>query len=120
MNANPRKKHVGDCVIRAIAIATNQSWLDVYDELFLYGREEYDMMSSNSVWWMMLYDMGFEPFVLPDACPECVTVREFTKYFPVGTYIIGTGSHAVAVIDGNYYDTWDSGNTVPAYFFKVN
>lgn len=120
LNPNPRKKHVGDCVIRAIAIATNQSWLDVYDELFLYGREEYDMMASNNVWGLMLYDMGFEPFILPDACPECVTVREFTRMFPVGTYIVGTGSHAVAVIDGNYYDTWDSGNAVPAYFFKVN
>lgn len=119
LNPNPRKKHVGDCVIRAIAIATNQSWLDVYDELFLYGREEYDMMASNNVWGLMLYDMGFEPFILPDACPECVTVREFTRMFPVGTYIVGTGSHAVAVIDGNYYDTWDSGNAVPAYFFKV-
>lgn len=120
LNPNPRKKHVGDCVIRAIAIATNQSWLDVYDELFLYGREEYDMMASNDVWGLMLYDMGFDPFILPDACPECVTVREFARLFPVGTYIIGTGSHAVAVIDGNYYDTWDSGNAVPAYFFKVN
>jgi len=120
LNPNPRKKHVGDCVIRAIAIATNQSWLDVYDELFLYGREEYDMMASNNVWGLMLYDMGFDPFILPDACPECVTVREFTRMFPVGTYIVGTGSHAVAVIDGNYYDTWDSGNAVPAYFFKVN
>ena len=120
LNPNPRKKHVGDCVIRAIAIATNQSWLDVYDELFLYGREEYDMMSSNATWGLMLYDMGFDPFILPDACPECVTVREFTRMFPVGTYIVGTGSHAVAVIDGNYYDTWDSGNAVPAYFFKVN
>lgn len=120
LNPNPRKKHVGDCVIRAISIATNQSWLDVYDELFLYGREEYDMMESNNVWGRMLYDMGFEPFILPDACPECVTVREFTRMFPVGTYIVGTGSHAVAVIEGNYYDTWDSGNAVPAYFFKVN
>ena len=120
LNPNPRKKHVGDCVIRAIAIATDQSWLDVYDELFLYGREEYDMMASNNVWGLMLYDMGFDPFILPDACPECVTVREFTRMFPVGTYIVGTGSHAVAVIDGNYYDTWDSGNAVPAYFFKVN
>lgn len=120
LNANPRKKRVGDCVIRAIAIATNQSWLDVYDDLFLYGREEYDMMSSNDVWGLMLYDMGFEPFVLPDACPECVTVREFARMFPVGRYIVGTGDHAVAVIDGNWIDTFDSGELVPSYFFVVD
>lgn len=106
-------------MIRAIAVATNQSWLDVYDELFLYGREEFDMPSSNTTWGLMLYDMGFEPFVLPDACPECVTVREFARMFPVGRYIVGTGDHAVAVIDGNWIDTFDSGELVPSYFFVV-
>ena len=34
-------------------------------------------------------------------------------------YLIGTGSHAVAVIDGDYYDSWDSGNEIPAYFWRV-
>ena len=77
------------------------------------------MPSSNEAWGLYLYRMGFEPFILPDACPECVTVREFARRFPHGRYIIGTGNHAVAVIGGNYIDTWDSGDCVPSYFFKV-
>lgn len=105
--------------MRAIAVATGMRWEDVYADLFLYGLDDYDMMNSNVVWGEMLYDMGFEPFMLPDACPKCVTVREFARRFPVGRYIVGTGSHAVAVINGRYFDTWDSGNTKPAYFFKV-
>lgn len=119
INANPAGKRVGDCVIRAISIATGKPWLEVYDELFLTGRGEFDMMSSNDVWGLYLYRMGFNPFILPEACPECVTIKEFARRFPVGTYIIGTGSHAVAVIDGNYYDTWDSGFIIPEYFFEV-
>lgn len=119
LNANPAHRRVGDCVIRAIAVATGRPWVDVYDDLYWVGRERFDMMNSNEAWGWYLYDLGFEPFVLPEACPECVTVREFARRFHDGAYIVGTGSHAVAVVDGNYYDTWDSGNQIPAYFFKV-
>lgn len=120
VNANPEQKDVGDCVIRAIAIATGNDWETVYDALYRYGRFSHDLPNSNEVWGRLLYDMGFDPFILPDVCPECVTVKAFANRFPRGTYIIGTGSHAVCVIDGNYYDTWDSGNVVPAYFFIVD
>lgn len=120
VNPNPRRKRVSDCVIRAIAIATGQSWRQVYAALCLVGWNEADMPSSNATWGLYLYLLGFDPFILPDACPQCVTVRAFCRYFPRGTFIIGTGSHAVCVIDGDYFDTWDSGVTVPAYFFRVD
>ena len=118
-NPNPAKKEVPDCVVRAIAIATWQTWLDVYDAICAEGREEFNMPSVNSVWGKYLFGLGFEPFILPYACPECVTVRAFCRMYPHGVYIIGTGSHAVAVIDGNYYDSWDSGREVPSYFWRV-
>ena len=119
INPNPAKKETGDCVVRAIATATGQSWLKVYDALYEVGREECDLMNADAVWGLYLYRLGFEPFLLPDACPECVTVREFCKRFPRGIYIIGTGNHAVAVLDGDYYDSWDSGKTVPSYFWRI-
>lgn len=118
-NVNPRNRRVGDCVVRAISTATGMPWRQVYAELASVGYVEADMMSSNDVWGLYLYLLGFEPFVLPDACPECVTVREFARYFPVGTYIIGTGNHAVAVINGNWIDTFNSADLVPSYFFIV-
>ena len=120
LNVNPSGKRVGDCVIRAIAVATGKPWTEVYDELYRVGRAEYSMMSANDVWGLMLYRMGFEPFILPDSCPDCVTVREFARHYPKGRYIVGTGSHAVAVVNGNYIDAWDSGDCTPAYFFKVS
>ena len=108
-----------DCVVRAIAVATNRPWLDVYDDLYRVGRERYDMMNSNESWGTYLYRLGFQPFLLPESCPQCVTVKEFCRYFPRGRYIIGTGSHAIAIINGNYYDTFDSGGLTPSYFFEV-
>lgn len=106
-------------MIRAIAVATGKTWEQVFDDLYSVGRSEFDMMSSNVVWGLYLYRLGFQPFLLPESCPSCVTIKEFTRYFPRGRYIIGTGTHAVAIIDGDYYDTWDSGNLVPSYFFEV-
>ena len=118
-NPNPAHQYVDDCVVRAIAITTNRTWTDVYDDLCLLGRRVYNMPSSNSVWGRYLYEIGFKPFIISESCPSCITVREFTKKYPYGTYIIGTGSHAIAVIDGDYYDTGDSGNEVPSYFWKI-
>jgi len=118
-NPNPSQKQVPDCVIRAISIALNRDWYQVYDELCWLGRQECNMPSADSVWGKYLYQKGFEPFLLPDICPRCLSVRAFCNWFPKGIYIIGTGSHAVAVIDGNYYDSWDSGNEIPSFFWQI-
>ena len=36
---------------------------------------------------------------------------------PEGKYLLATGTHVVTVIDGDYYDTWDSGDEIPIYYF---
>ena len=119
-NPNPAKKQVPDCVIRAICIALNKPWLEVSDELYYqFARREYSVTCDDNIWGHYLYSLGFEPFLLPFTCPKCVTVNEFTKMYPKGIYIIGTGKHAVAVIDGNYYDSWDSGNEIPSFFWRI-
>ena len=119
-NPNPLKKEVPDCVIRAISIALNRPWVVVYDDLCALGREECNIPSAYSVWGRYLFNRGFEPFMLPSVCPRCTTIDEFTKMYPKGVYIIGTGSHAVAVIDGNYFDSWDSGQEVATFFWRIS
>ena len=118
-NPNPDGKEVPDCVVRAISTALNMRWLDVYDDLCQLGRQRFNMPSADSVWGEYLYLQGFEPFLLPSVCPACITIEEFCRHYPIGTYIIGTGSHAVAVIDGNYYDSWNSGREIPTFFWKI-
>lgn len=118
-NPNPGRKEVPDCVVRAITLATHRTWLGVYDDLCNLGRSEYNMPSADQVWGKHLYLLGAEPFLLPASCPQCVTIRDFARMYPRGVYVIGTGSHAVAVIDGDYYDSWDSGNEVPSFFWRL-
>lgn len=118
-NPNPLGKQTSDCVVRAIAIATNKSWRRVYGDLCELGGIECEMPNSNYLWGLYLIEQGFEQFLLPESCPKCVTVRAFCERFPEGTYVIGTGSHAVAVIDGDYFDSWDSGSETPTYFWRM-
>ena len=118
-NPNPLGKQTSDCVIRAIAVATGQSWKRTYRELCELGEIEAEMPNVNYVWGLYLRDKGAAQFLLPESCPACITVRAFCEKYPVGIYVIGTGTHAVAVIDGDYYDALDSGNEVPSYFWRV-
>ena len=117
-NPNPVRDDEPDCVVRAISIATGLSWDEVHRELSEMSREMGTMPSVNWLWGLWLKKHGFEAFSLPESCPECTTVGEFCRRYPEGTYIIGTGSHAVCIRDGNAYDSWNSLGTVPTYFFK--
>lgn len=118
-NPNPLGKQTGDCVIRALCIALEQSWKRTYRELCDLGEIEAEMPNTNSVWGLYLKLHGAEQFLLPDDCPQCVTVRAFCERYPEGVYVIGTGTHAVACIDGDYLDSFDSGSESPAYFWRV-
>lgn len=117
-NPNPLGLSVGDCTVRAISKVTGLSWQETYLYLLIQGYMMSDMPSANRVWGELLKSFGFKRQLLPDTCPDCYTICDFCRDNPIGTYLLGTGEHVVAVIDGNYYDSWDSGNEIPIYFFE--
>lgn len=117
-NPNPKGKLVGDCVIRGISGITDQTWDKTYTSICLEGFDIKDMPSSNSVWANYLISKGFGRNLLKEECPLCYTVKDFCEEFNRGTYLLATGSHVVAVIDGDYYDAWDSGNEIPLYYWS--
>lgn len=113
INPNPNGIYVEDCVVRAICIATDRTWDDVFVHLCLQAFIIKNMPSVSNVWGSYLKLIGFVPYALPSNCPDCYTVREFCKDNRYGTFILQTSSHVIAIIDGNYCDTWDSGDEVP-------
>ena len=117
-NANPSGKHVGDCVIRAIATVLGDTWEAISSDLSMMELKMYDMSNSDTVWGEYLHLNGFVKSILPHPCPNCVTVKEFCQMFPHGRYVVATGSHVIAVIDGNYYDTSDTGNEILIYYWR--
>ena len=116
-NLNPNYERVGDCVIRAISKVLGQSWDRTYIDLAVLGLRMKDMMSSNVVWSTYLHDKGFSRYSIPNTCPDCYTISDFAKDHPYGTYLVATGKHVVAVMDGCYFDTWNCGEEIPIYYF---
>lgn len=117
-NPNPRGKRTGDCVIRAVALVTGQDWEQAYINICAQGYEMADMPSTNSVWGAYLREVGFTREAIPNTCPDCYTISDFCHDHPSGTFAVATGSHVVAVVNGDYYDAWDSGNEVPTYYYR--
>lgn len=117
-NPNPQAARVGDCVIRAVSFATGQSWEKTYLDLCVYGLINCDLPSSNNVWGRYLRDKGFRRYMVPDTCPSCYTVKDFTEDHPKGEYILAISGHVVAVKDGCHYDTWDSSDEIVVFYWK--
>lgn len=117
-NPNKNGKSTGDCVVRAISKVINQSWDDTYWDLCEEGYILGDWGDSNIVWDSYLRKCGFVRRIIPNTCPECYTVREFCYEHSYGVFVLATGSHVIAVIDGDYYDSWDSGNEIPIYYYE--
>lgn len=116
-NLNPLGKSVGDCTIRAIALLTGDSWDNIFIDICVLALRMADMPSSNAVWSTYLSNRGYIRRSLPNTCPFCYSVKDFCIDHPSGTYLLATGSHVVTCIDGNYHDTWDSGDENPVYFW---
>ena len=117
-NPNYLDKHTGDCTIRALSIVLGKTWVWTYLELCIQGLIMAQMPSENPVWDAYLRSKGFQREVIPNTCPDCYTVKDFCDDHKSGIYVLGTGNHVVAVVDGNYIDDWDSGNEVPLFVWS--
>lgn len=116
-NPNPAGRSVGDCAVRAIAKALDLDWDKAYATIVSNGFMMKDMPSSNGVWGAVLLQNGFKREAIPDSCPDCYTAEDFCNDHPKGVYVLGFGSHVATAIDGTLYDSWDSSQEVPQYYW---
>ena len=115
---NPQGKKTDDCVIRALTKALGVDWDTASVYAIVQQIRDADLYTKNYVWGNLLLRNGFEKHHVPDTCPDCYTVKDFCEDHPKGLYIVGTGEHVLPVIDGNYLDTWDSGEAVPIVYYS--
>lgn len=117
-NPNPAGRSIGDCVVRAIAKALGMDWETAYVALAAIGLEMKDLPNADTVWGAYLRRKGFRRKHIDDE-REGYTVAEFADDHPRGTFVLSIpGRHAVTVHDGAYYDSWDSGAEMPAYYYE--
>lgn len=118
LNVNPDKNLAPDCTIRAITVLTGLTWEEVYDGVCAEGKLMHNMPSSNAVWSSYLLKLGYKRTPMPNTCPDCYTVDDFCHEHQTGKYLLALFEHVVAVVDGYYYDTWDSGRKVVLYYWE--
>lgn len=117
-NPNPAGRSVGDCAVRALSKALDQTWEETYAGLALEGFIRGDLPNADSVWGPYLRERGFRRHLLPDTCPDCSTAADFAAANPFGIFILSMpGRHVLAVVDGVLYDSWDSGGEIPVYYW---
>lgn len=116
-NPNPVGRKVGDCAVRALSKALKLDWETTYMKIAIAGLDMGDMPSADSVWGAVLRQNGFYSKTIPDSCPFCYTAEEFAKDHPEGTFVLGFGGHVATVVDGDLYDSWDSSQEVPVYYW---
>lgn len=117
-NPSPAGRHVGDCSVRAVAKALNTDWETAYAMIATMGFAMNDVPSSNSVWGAVLRQHGFNRSGIPNTCPDCYTAEEFARDHPKGVYVLGFWNHVATVKDGKIWDSWDSSQEIPQYYWQ--
>ena len=114
---NPSGRHVGDCSIRALSVALGIDWETAYALAALNGYLMNDVISADSVWGSVLRQNGFYRHAIPNSCPDCYTIEDFAKDHPQGVYVVGTGTHVCTIRDGIVFDSWDSTQEIPQFYW---
>ena len=112
-NKKDLKDKVGDCQARALSKVLGLTWVEAFDvtipicrELQTYTFFDCDLNKTKEA----MGRMGFEYTGISNKRgSKRPTVDGFAKDHPQGSYIVTVARHVVAVVDGKYYDTWDSG-----------
>lgn len=103
LNVNPDGRTEGDCVIRAITLASGLPYEEVEDKLWLTA----ELLNCD-----MLCRFCYKNFIENVLCYEEVetddmTVEEFADTHPFGTYLIRIPNHLTICINDTIYDIWD-------------
>lgn len=117
-NPNPNGLYEDDCVIRAVSKTFDLDWDSAFLDVMLTALHLKRMPDNSYVWGAYLTSKGYKRYLVPDKCPLCYTVKDFCRDHKNGKYVVATHNHVVAINDGYYFDTWDSGDEAIEYYWK--
>lgn len=117
-NNNPLGRHVNDCSVRAIALATDESWDNTYKILSDYARHQ--GITFSEIEFIDEYlDKRFQKYCLPQNS-SLFTLKDFLSLSLKGRWLITMANHITCAIDGVCYDTFDPSDRLIwcVYFVK--
>lgn len=112
-NCNPKGWKDGDCVIRAIAYASGQTWEKVFTDLNEIALKKCRIFNSPKVYEEYLDNLGFAKHPQPRwddgtkyTVGEANIVVDSTKY----DVVISMANHLTCIDNGNLIDSWNCRN----------
>lgn len=104
-NANPFNRHVNDCTVRAISLATSDTWDNTYQKISQFARIR-GIMPDDIMCIDEYLELHFNKIC---GCRNNykITVKDFINKHPIGIYLITMSGHITCAIDGIIYDTFD-------------
>lgn len=120
-NPHPDGKRVGDCVKRALTLATGEDYREISRQLNRIKRElGCSSYQDNPVWKEFIRRRGYEKeFYKAVKGQPRMNGQRFMETHPDGIYILRMAGHLTCCIDGMIYDTWDCSESCVYNSFKV-
>lgn len=116
-NNNPFGRHVNDCSVRAIALATQSSWDETYRVLSNYARRQ--GITFSEVEFINEYlSERFERYC-QNPSNKSITVRDFANLQLSGRWLVTMSGHITCIIDGVIYDTFDPSDRYIWCIYKI-
>ena len=113
-NPNPKGKNTGDCTIRAYCAAFDIDWNEAYDVASKISKENGFILDDAKVVPKILInhfgceiDEKYNKKVIK--AKDRITINTFAMGHPYGTYVLHIHGHIVTCKNGEYWDSWDSG-----------
>lgn len=119
-----------NCALNAMAIILNKPYYEVYKAFKLVGRRggrgaSVRMITEayNGFKWQSMADIGIDKFIktrfqMPTKLK--MSLSRFAKQYPKGKYYVIKNNHALALIDGVWYDNQEPNpRSYVKWFFKV-
>jgi|13_taG_2_1085334.scaffolds.fasta_scaffold13675_3 hypothetical protein len=100
-----KKNLVGDCVIRAIAIALNQKYKQTSNELHELSMERGGVPNDQSIYEEYLFSKGWIKNKPPR---DCYGKKIRLRYWNSQLAIVTTTLHLTAIVDNTVRDTFDT------------
>lgn len=109
-----------DCVIRALAISIDCTWLEAYDFLSAKAREDFNVPNDSC---------GFRKWVTGNGAvwhyckaekgKSRMTAKEFAETHKEGRYVLSLAGHEAACVNGKILDAWNCGEKCVVGYYEM-
>ena len=109
INNNPNNVTTGDCAVRAISLALDKTWKEVYKELTKEGLKSGFIMNDKKNIENYLKQIGFVKEIIRRKDNTKYTVEEFCDELAKKdeTYIVTITQHVTLIKNKTLFDTWN-------------